>query len=471
MFDNNSIEQQPWLHKPALVLFLFTSLVFFIRLFLRGSILEIDEAEQIVMAQHLLPGYPDQPPLYSWLQYLFFKLLGRNLMSLALLKSILLFGCFYSFHHICRLYCQSASLAWCATMSWVFIPAISLDLIKDNTHSVLALFAASVTWYWFVAPSNLAKAVWYAILGFIIGIGFLSKFNYVIFLILLISSAISLSDYRKKIVDWHIIITLLLAGLIASPYFLFVIDSPNLAFRSAYKLTSDRNLLLGFIHLIRACLIFLAPMILITYLFFPIKKFSSSPSPLHSLLVRYHVLCLLLLISLIFFSGMGNFATRWLIPILFLDPLLLFRQVKLTDELKPRVRYFLILALSIQLIFLMLLIQRGHNEHKMQDEFLIREMRHAISTEHHQTEYVVADSLWLLGNFMLQLPHHKGWLLHPATYPKLPRGNSLLIWQTSVRPIWIDFFTVMQPEISGITQIENPNNHRVIGGYAYSAVK
>ena len=72
-----------WLERPAVILFFLTLLILFIRLFLRGNSLELDEAEQVIVAQQLLPGYPDQPPFYSWLQYLFFKLVGFNLQGYA----------------------------------------------------------------------------------------------------------------------------------------------------------------------------------------------------------------------------------------------------------------------------------------------------------------------------------------------------------------------------------------------------
>ncbi|KTC85675.1 MULTISPECIES: ArnT family glycosyltransferase [Legionella] len=471
MLDKHSIEQQAWVNRPALFLFLFTILVILLRTFLRGQLLEIDEAEQIVMAQQLKLGYPDQPPLYSWLQYLIFQLLGRHLVSLAVLKSLLLFGCLYSFHQICRLYCQSTLLAWCATLSWAFIPSISLDLIKDNTHSVLALFAACLTWYWLVAPSGLAKTAWYAIFGLFIGIGFLSKFNYLIFLSLLIASAISLNAYRAKLLNWHLLITLFIAAIVASPYFFWLTHYPNLAFRSAYKLTNETRQFHGFIDLIKGCLIFLLPNVIISGLFFSNWRNTAPINPSNSLLIRYHFMSIPLLIALVFFGGLSNFETRWLIPILFLSPLLMFNRVKLIEELKPRVKQFLILALLTQGLFFMVLIYRGHSEQKNQQRLLINQMMQTIKTKPQPTEYLVADSLWLLGNFMLMLPEQTGWLLHPSTYPKLPRGHSLLIWHTTERPIWVDFFAGMQPEVSGITLIKDSKNQKVVAGYAYSSVK
>ncbi|WP_019217369.1 hypothetical protein [Legionella tunisiensis] len=59
-----------WLERPAAILFSYSSYSC-TSSFLRGNLLELDEAEQVIVAQQLLPGYPDQPPLYSWLQYFF----------------------------------------------------------------------------------------------------------------------------------------------------------------------------------------------------------------------------------------------------------------------------------------------------------------------------------------------------------------------------------------------------------------
>ena len=57
--------------------------------------LEYDEGEQALLSQWLLPGYTDQPPLYSWLQYFFFHLLGRNVLAVILLKNIILFFTYF----------------------------------------------------------------------------------------------------------------------------------------------------------------------------------------------------------------------------------------------------------------------------------------------------------------------------------------------------------------------------------------
>lgn len=100
--------------SPLIGLAIFSFLILCIRLFFRGKMLILDESEQLVFAQKLLPGYASQPPLYTWILYFFFQLFGVKLFSIALLKSIFVFVCLYIFYLISRIHCKNSSLAWCA---------------------------------------------------------------------------------------------------------------------------------------------------------------------------------------------------------------------------------------------------------------------------------------------------------------------------------------------------------------------
>lgn len=383
-----AIKQFNWHNQPGLCFFLFSLSAFLIRIFLRGSSLELDEAEQVVVAQQLLSGYPNQPPLYSWLQYGVFQLLGVNLYSLALLKYSLLFGSLYYFHKICEIHCLNNRLAWCATLAWVFIPAISLDLLKDNTHSVLALFAACLTWYWFIAPAKLSKLTWYTILGCIIGIGFLSKFNYYLFLGILIISAISLKNYRDKILNPGILLTLFSALLIAGPYFLWLIyhngNNGNPCSYAIYKLIPNGELWWnGPIQLLKTTSFFALPVLIIVALFFPLNRRLQKTTSPGALLVRYHLICLPFLISIILIMGIRDFQTRWLIPILFLCPTLFFSQVQWHEKLKTR--QFLLLCLLVQFLFLATLVGRSQFNKKYQ-QFPLEQIMQSMQNDGHASD-------------------------------------------------------------------------------------
>ncbi len=421
---------------PLSWLFLVSSLVL-IRVFLRGYPLELDEAEQIVLAQDLLPGYPDQPPLYSWLQYLVFKGLGANLLSLALLKSCLLGSCFFCFYYISRCHCRSAIATWCATLAWGIIPAIGYDLLKDNTHSVLALLAACLTWYWFTIPSSVGKKTWYLVLGLMIGIGFLSKFNYFLFLAILLISAISLKEWRLKLIDPAIFLTIITAILLASPYFLWLSKHPQLGLHATYKLVPTTKALWwhGLVALFQSIFFFTAVLLTLAAFLLPIK-FSAKQTPFNQLLIRYHLIALLTLLFLLIV--LRDFQPRWLIPILFLTPILYCSQLDPVFDLKQKAKRFITLSLIIQFSFIIALIYRSHFSKNRYNQFPLKQLVYSLKSSPIPIKYLIADpfSYWLLGNLKVELSETQSWLLHPGKQFALPKERALVVWYSPTIPSW-----------------------------------
>src|SRR3989338_934452 len=74
--------------KFIFLVFAYFTLQVTVRTFISGS-LEFDEAEQVLFSQQLSLGYGPQPPLYEWLQKIFFTVFGLNVFSLSLFKNIL----------------------------------------------------------------------------------------------------------------------------------------------------------------------------------------------------------------------------------------------------------------------------------------------------------------------------------------------------------------------------------------------
>src|ERR1051325_2380554 len=61
---------------------------------LTSPVADLDESEQLVFSQAWQWGYGPQPPLYTWLQILVFKICGPSVLGLSLFKNFLLFGGF-----------------------------------------------------------------------------------------------------------------------------------------------------------------------------------------------------------------------------------------------------------------------------------------------------------------------------------------------------------------------------------------
>lgn len=444
------------LKTPFVFLLLYCVVLLFVRLYLRGHLLELDEAEQVFWASEWQAGYPGQPPLYSWLQYLFFQVFGIHLFSLALLKYGLLFGALYYYHKICQNYCSNALIATAATLSWVLVPTISFDLLKDNTHSILALFLSCLTWYWFDSEKEgRSEWLWYLRLGLVIGCGLLSKFNYCFFLAFLVLSALGLNDNRAKIMNPFFLLSIAVALLVASPYAQWLMIHSHIGFSSLYKIAPpEKNLFHGFVSFALAVGLFAIPLIIITALFFGPIFSKILPINRGSLLLRYHQVALCSLMILLPLFGFTYFETRWLIPIFFLSPLLIFRAIPATPPFEKRAKQFLFLCLLIEIFVLLGLSYRGNfGEHYRQKTAMLAEVKQLANQNPIQT--IMADSLLTVGNLRLDKKLAALHLLVLNQWYERPEGMVLICWIGDDKPVWINALLAYY-QLTTVSMIQKP---------------
>ncbi|CEK09803.1 glycosyltransferase family 39 protein [Legionella hackeliae] len=417
------------------------ALLIMARLFLCNSTLGLDEAEQIVFAQKLSAGYPSQPPLYTWLQYLIFQGLGVSLLSVAFLKYSLLLLSFYVYHQICRLYCQDSLLAWCATLSWALIPNISYDLLPHRTHAILALLAACLTWYWLIKPTQLGKGIWSLIYGLIISIGLLSKFNYFIFLAVFVLTALSIKEYRSRLIGWHILVTIAVALAITSPYWLWLADNAKMGLYSSYKLAiPGKNQWHGIGRLLEASACFIIPLILIR-IFFPVSRTNFTATAQNQLVRRYHMLVIPFLLLVVIGGKVHNVKTHWVLPLFFMAPIGLLVLVNQKNYIVRHAKRYLGICFIVQLALISLWVLRT----PYLAQFPLKQFVDDIRNERHQVSAIISDSHWLLGSLMLSFPNHQGILIHPVKPIALPAGDLLFIWEGEQMPWWINSLASAAP--------------------------
>lgn len=428
---------------PFIFFLLFAGFLLFARLFLCNGALGYDEAEQLIYAQHFSAGYPSQPPLYTWLQYITLKCFGVNLFSAALLKYSLLFAAIYVYYLICRLHCKNSLLVWCATLSWALIPPISYDFLPHKTHVILALLAACLTWYWLIKPSQLPKFIWYAVLGVIFGVGLLSKFNYVLFLAVLIITALSIKKYRDKIFNPLIILTVVIALLLSGAYFLWLINHPKVGLYTSYKLSMPgKGQWDGIVHLIEATLYFALPLILIKF-FFPLSRANATLSQPNQLLWRYHLIVLPFLLIFIVSAGIHDVKAHWVLPLLFLSPLWLISMVNSKTYSISYAKRYIGLCLTVQAGLLCIWIGRTPSFASIP----IKQFITNIKAEQQPVTVIVSDSYQLLASIMFNLPETQGILIHPINDTvALPTGKLLFAWVGTKLPGWVNNIQSINPQ-------------------------
>ncbi|WP_158553213.1 MULTISPECIES: ArnT family glycosyltransferase [Mesorhizobium] len=299
--------------------------------------LEYDEAHQLYLSQWLFPGIDSQPPFYNWLQYGVVHLFGSSLAALSVLKNIVLFCCYLTFGLTAAKMLKNQSLAAIATLGLLTIPTISYETQRDLTHTVAALFAASLFFYCFVRTVEKPNALNYALTGIAAGIGAISKYNFILFPIVTILAALPDREMRRRVFDPKIAISAVLGALVISPHAWWFIDNWSRATtKTVAKLTMDASsswivqVWQGLSSLTEALLGTAAPTLLLFLIIFgrDLPSAWRAQNQWTRLLERMFVGLVIALVLMVLFAGVSNVKSRWLIPFFFLLPLYLCLKVE-----------------------------------------------------------------------------------------------------------------------------------------------
>lgn len=191
--------------------------------------LEIDESEQAFLSQFLQLGYGPQAPFYNWLQYGLSQAIGPSLATMTLLKNGLLFlSCFF-YGLAARLILRDPRLAAMAMLGVLSLPPVFLLAQRDLSHTVAALFAVSLFLYGFLRTLKRPSLAAYLLTGLAVGIGAISKYNFVLVPVAAILAILPERDLRARIFDWRILAAIAVAALIALPHGIWVLQNLDAA--------------------------------------------------------------------------------------------------------------------------------------------------------------------------------------------------------------------------------------------------
>jgi hypothetical protein len=324
-----------WLWEPRGALALLLAWAGFhvlLRLVL-SSALTADDAREAVLAQSLQWGYQArQPPLYNWLVWGTFRLVGPGLLALTLVKYATLVLAFWLVYLTARRILTDPRLATLGAFSFLLIVPVSWTIHEALTHSVTVLAACAATVYALVHLGDAPSPRVYAALGLAVGLGFLSKFTFVVFLAGLALAALSVDRYRRVIRSPGLLVAALVATLLVLPFALWYVgqghDLGRLYAREVRIEEQDawaEQARTGLVYVARLAASYLAPVGLVLAVCFPTIYRRLPPgaggSPGGRLLgwLLAWMLALLTLAALV--GGLGFLKARWLIPAFFLVPL------------------------------------------------------------------------------------------------------------------------------------------------------
>jgi 4-amino-4-deoxy-L-arabinose transferase-like glycosyltransferase len=300
---------------------------------LQGGAVEMDEAEQIFYAQHVRLGYENQPPLYTWTQALLFKLFGINHFALALAKNIFMFVLYASVYQTARPLLGTLGAATVSS-SLVMIVTLGWEAQIDRTHSILATaVAAAALWAYYGLLRRPGRPM-RLLLGLLFGLGMLSKYNFLLFILGLAGASLLVPEHRRIVWTRDAWITPAVAALCVAPHAVWFFGQLQVATAETLRKMHEGgspssyglNVLAGSGHFFISILSFVTPLWL--PLAFAYRGRKPGTPRLESQDVRLfawlYVSGLACIAALVLTGQLVHIQSRWLQPLLFSFPLAFF---------------------------------------------------------------------------------------------------------------------------------------------------
>jgi len=427
-----------------LALLLYFTLHVLLRVTLSGT-LDYDEAEQAMLAQWLLPGYTEQPPLYSWLQYGLFQLFGETVLAVSLLKNTLLFLTYLFTFLAAKEILKSERTAILATVSLLLLPQIGWESQRDMTHTTLVVCAAAATLWQGLLLLHQRSWLRYCLFGLTLAVGILSKSNYLVFLVVFLITLLSFPEGRAMIFSRKFGVALLVGIVSASPYLLWMTDHQQILLSTTHKFKQGREhyYLQGPLSLLRSSLLFLAPLLVFSLTLFPaIRK--KQAVEVHDFgrhfIARYIVVLFLVVLIIVLLFQVGYVKDRWLQPLLFAFPIFLFSRLGDQQLTARRMKAYLgivgIAAASVYLAFTLRVVAAEKLAKFCRLHFPIAAMARDISGTGFAGGLVISDNRFLAGNFSLALPDSMA-LIPGYNFESLAKqgDDAVILWLADNQPL------------------------------------
>jgi 4-amino-4-deoxy-L-arabinose transferase-like glycosyltransferase len=316
--------------------FLLGSGIFFlvhsgIRIAQQGG-LEIDEAELLFYTQQFQLGYSNQPPLYTWLQWAVFQLSGVGHAGLALLRNALLYAVYVCMFQTARSLLGALGAA-AISLSMLLIVPLGWEALIDRTHSTLACaLGAGALWTYYSLlrrPGRLRMAL----LGSLLGLGMLSKYNFIIFIAGLAVASLAVPEHRRRIWTRQLWIGAAAGAACVLPHALWFLQNLHTATGDTlYKMDDSQagdylsHVAIGYKNLFISILSFISPLWIL--LLFGYRQRAQGQLRLRTPDARFfcwmYAVGMAIVAAIILTGHMANFKSRWVQPLLFSLPLACF---------------------------------------------------------------------------------------------------------------------------------------------------
>ncbi len=152
-----------------------------IYLFFNHRNLDLEEAQYWTWSQHLALGYHSKPPMISWVIYFSTWLFGNSEGAIRIISpltylgtSLFLYGCGKNLYH--------KTVGFWTGLTVLLLPGVTYSATIISTDPLL-IFCWSAAFYFFIRGCQSAKLRFWIGCGIFIGLGLLSKYTMLVFLL------------------------------------------------------------------------------------------------------------------------------------------------------------------------------------------------------------------------------------------------------------------------------------------------
>jgi 4-amino-4-deoxy-L-arabinose transferase-like glycosyltransferase len=410
--------------------------------------MELDEAEQFLLAAVFQWGYPSQPPLYSWIVHSISFITGLNIFALVFTKYSILFLFFSVFYLTARSFWEAGkSLA--VTGSLMLFPLYAYEFNRDLSHSILVTLMAALTCLVYSRMLTRRTLLSYVLIGVCAAFGILSKYNVALFFIALVAASLSIKEGRRLLFDKRILISAFVCLIVLLPHVIWLVQKNFSPFYHGLRKaqagalfdSSPVKFLLTILTPYAGLVLFFTVFLFFFRPFFsPGLRNISAQGEILSLATLYGLIAPL--VTVVFF-GAGHFAERWLAPVIFIIPLSCFLMVDL-DEQNRRFKVFGSVCASVALIVLLVRIfigltpdLTGKIEHiHIPFHELSRQLSKTLNqpgNPYHPGITIVTDDAHIAANIMAWIPgmrfvHLREVRQSASRGEHIPSQNVMILW-------------------------------------------
>ncbi|SEQ03091.1 Dolichyl-phosphate-mannose-protein mannosyltransferase [Faunimonas pinastri] len=191
-----------------------------------------DDMLENLWVQTLQLGYHlRQPPLYEWLLWTVQQGFGPTVQSALIVKYSLLTLTAVFLFNAARFAIRDPRIAALAVLSYSLFYQIGWNMLEGVTQTNLLMTCCAATAWTFARCLRNGRWLDYACLGLALGAGILAKFSFPLFPLAMFAAAASMPELRRRIRPSGLIVALVIAVVVVSPFALWIIlgDRPLVA--------------------------------------------------------------------------------------------------------------------------------------------------------------------------------------------------------------------------------------------------